>query len=115
MSEERGIIQHLFIQDRNNSNKICYICGEAQEKHLNESNININNNNINGDINIEIQNEVNEINQSGIRNNSIGSNNHTINMKLTKKNQMNYLRILMILILKCFHLNMDSIVIIKIL
>ena len=68
MSEERGIIQHRFIQDRNTSNKICYICGEAQEKHLNELNINNNNNDINEDINIEIQNEVNEINQSGIRN-----------------------------------------------
>ena len=66
MSVERGIIQHRFIQERNTSNKICYICGEAQEKHLNELNINNNNN-------------INEINQSGIRNNSIGSNNQTIN------------------------------------
>ena len=89
MSEERGIIQHRFIQDRNTSNKICYICGEAQEKHLNELNINNNNNDINEDINIEIQNEVNEINQSGIRNNSIGSNNHTINMIVNNIEKIN--------------------------
>ena len=47
MAIENDIIQHRFIKDRNNSNNICYICGEHQQKHL--SDIirweNINNNN----------------------------------------------------------------------
>ena len=38
MAIENGIIQHRFIQDRNNSNNLCYICGEQQKIHLNELN-----------------------------------------------------------------------------
>ena len=38
MAIENGIIQHRFIQDRNNSNNLCYICGEQQKMHLNELN-----------------------------------------------------------------------------
>ena len=49
MDIENGIIQHRFIKDRNNSNNICYICGEEEKKHLKELNNeiikNINNNN----------------------------------------------------------------------
>ena len=49
MDIENGIIQHRFIKDRNNSNSICYICGEEEKKHLKELNNeiikNINNNN----------------------------------------------------------------------
>ena len=49
MDIENGIIQHRFIKDRNNSNNICYICGEGEKKHLKELNNeiikNINNNN----------------------------------------------------------------------
>ena len=55
MDIENGIIQHHFIQDRNISNQMCYICGESKEKHLKEkelkeninNNINMNQNNIN--------------------------------------------------------------------
>ena len=49
MDIENGIIQHRYIKDRNNSNNICYICGEEEKKHLKELNNeiikNINNNN----------------------------------------------------------------------
>ena len=49
MDIENGIIQHRFIKDRNNSNNICYICGEEEKNHLKELNNeiikNINNNN----------------------------------------------------------------------
>ena len=38
MDIENGIIQHRFIKDRNNSNNICYICGEEEKKHLKELN-----------------------------------------------------------------------------
>ena len=51
MAIENGIIQHIFVPDRNNSNNLCYICGNAQEKHLN--NLNINDNNIINQINIK--------------------------------------------------------------
>ena len=47
MAIENDIIQHRFIKDRNNSNNICYICGEHQQKHLSDiirwENINKNN------------------------------------------------------------------------
>jgi len=44
MAIENGIIQHRFVPDRNNSNKLCYICGEAEEIHLKELKTNLNNN-----------------------------------------------------------------------
>ena len=43
MAIENGIIQHRFVQDRNSSNKLCYICGEPEEIHLKELNISSNN------------------------------------------------------------------------
>ena len=37
MAIENGIIQHRYLQDRrNNTNKLCYICGEPKEIHLND-------------------------------------------------------------------------------
>ena len=35
LSFENGIIQHIFVQDRNNNeNSICYLCGEKKDIHL---------------------------------------------------------------------------------
>ena len=58
MAIENGIIQHRFVQDRNSSNKLCYICGEPEEIHLRELNINLNDNN-----NININNNLEKINE----------------------------------------------------
>ena len=60
MSIENGIIQHRFVTDRNISNKLCYICGEAKEIHLKELNTNLNNNNNNFNNNLEKINEEKE-------------------------------------------------------
>ena len=44
LSLENGIIQHIFVQDRNNiENNICYLCGENKNIHLNSNVFNSNN------------------------------------------------------------------------
>ena len=58
MAIENGIIQHRFIQERNNSNDICYICGERRRKHLNERN-----DLIDDDNNINNNNDINTLNK----------------------------------------------------
>ena len=63
MSIENGIIQHRFVQDRNSSNKLCYICGEPEEIHLKELNANINNNNINNNVNNKEKNNLKKIDE----------------------------------------------------
>ena len=82
MAIENGIIQHRFVQDRNSSNKLCYICGEAEEIHLKELNANLNNN-----ININYkENNLEKINEekesigtiSFKEKNFIQENNHVI-------------------------------------
>ena len=57
MAIENGIIQHRFVNDRNISNSMCYICGEKQDIHLKEFNINdsINENIKENDIQINIE------------------------------------------------------------
>ena len=42
LSKENGINQHIFINNKNNSN-ICEICGEKKNEHINEINNSINN------------------------------------------------------------------------
>ena len=67
LSLENGIIQHIFVQDRNNiENNICYLCGENKNIHLNSNVFNSNNSNINNsdssfnnNINNNIKNEEN--------------------------------------------------------
>ena len=77
MAIENGIIQHLFVYDRDISNNKCYICGEEKKMHLNElfSNIILNNNENN---NIDVDNslryeeskkEENDINHDESQNN----------------------------------------------
>ena len=75
MSEENGIIQHRFVQNRRDiENKLCYICGQHEEFHLKEININNNNEEIKI-INFIEKNSVNE----SIDNKSINSlGNHYI-------------------------------------
>ena len=75
MSEENGIIQHRFVQNRRDiENKLCYICGRHEEFHLKEININNNNEEIKI-INFIEKNSVNE----SIDNKSINSlGNHYI-------------------------------------
>ena len=59
MSEENGIIQHRFVQNRRDiENKLCYICGQHEEFHLKE--ININNNEEIKIINFIEKNSLNE-------------------------------------------------------
>ena len=60
MAIENGIIQHRFIQGRNNSNNICYICGEIRGRHMNEINELSENNNINNNGNINSFNKFEE-------------------------------------------------------
>ena len=79
MSTENRIIQHRFIKDRRNtSNIMCYICGESEEKHLRE--LNINNSTNNNQINLEDNKEQSERND--IKTNH---NNNLVNSK-TKSN-----------------------------
>ena len=109
-STNNGIIQHRFVQDRNQNNIFCYICGEKKEIHLgyipenngineneNENNINnkinnsqisnnIENNNLNN--NIEIKN--NEIDNNEI---NIEFNNNEINNNENINNDINNLEI----------------------
>ena len=61
LSEENGIIQHRFVQNRRDlSCKFCYICGDDEKHHLKELNANRNNNNNENKINnIIIENNIN--------------------------------------------------------
>ena len=114
-STNNNIIQHRFIQDKNKSNILCYICGEKKEKHLgyiheinNENNVNINDNiEINNieirDIEIEdientsseikeIENNNNEVNNNEINNNEIDvefNNNKIDNNNKIHSNDIN--------------------------
>ena len=80
MSVDNGIIQHRFIQDRrNNSNKMCYICGEEEEIHLIELNVNnINSNIIEEDKKDEIDYRNNIGNKVILKDNIIHSRNSSI-------------------------------------
>ena len=73
MAIENDIIQHRFIKDRNNSNNICYICGEHQQKHL--SDIirweNINNNNQIRNNNLSNKYLINNFRESNTNNSDI--------------------------------------------
>ena len=79
-----GIIQHKFLKDREPSNTLCYLCGQAEDVHLNEVNISLNviNNVINDKDNIEEEEkEGNENISKQIQENEINNNenNDTIN------------------------------------
>jgi len=89
MAIVNNIIQHRFIKDnRNINNKLCYICGEDENIHLKELNLNNrNNNNQNNNSNNEINKSDNnsiyfsiENNNKNIENNNEnnGSNNNSI-------------------------------------
>ena len=52
MAINNGIIQHRFVKNnRNNNNKLCYICGEDEKNHLKELNVNNSINDSNNSIN----------------------------------------------------------------
>jgi hypothetical protein len=90
MSVDNGIIQHRFIQDRrNNSNKMCYICGEEEEIHLIELNVNnINSNIIEEDKKDEIDYRNNIGNKVILKDNIIHSRNSSIKED-NNKNEIN--------------------------
>ena len=90
MSVDNGIIQHRFIQDRrNNSNKMCYICGEEEDKHLIELNVNnINSNIIEEDKKDENDNINNNGNKIILKDNIIHSRNFSIKED-NNKNEIN--------------------------
>ena len=107
-SANNGIIQHRFIQDRNQNNIFCYICGEKKEIHLGyipeNNDINENENNINNKINnSELSNNIennNFNNNIEIKNNEIDNNqiniefnNNEINNNGNINNDINNLEI----------------------
>ena len=74
MAIDDGIIQRRFVRNRHSSKNKCYICGEARDIHLKESDNNQNNlKNIKED-----EKEDNENNISSIQNSEI-TNNDNIN------------------------------------
>ena len=78
MSTENRIIQHRFIKDRRNtSNIMCYICGESEEKHLRELNINNSTNSNNNQINLEDNKEQSERNDINTNQNNNLENSKT--------------------------------------
>ena len=82
MSTENGIIQHRFIKDRRNaSNIMCYICGESEENHLRELNINNSTNSNNNQINLEDNKEPSERNDI-----NTNHNNNNLDNSKTKNN-----------------------------
>ena len=99
MAIENGIIQHIFVPDRNYSNNLCYICGDIQEKHLN--NLNINDNIINQINNKEEfgeeqkeENEIkNQFNNEYRKSEIINLNNEIISVSIKNKDKDNILKL----------------------
>ena len=79
MSEENGIIQHRFVQNRRDlSCKFCYICGDDKKHHLKELNANRNNNNNENKINNNSNKEEEKVADKNV--------NTNINIDQIKKN-----------------------------
>jgi len=89
MTIENGIIQHRFVHNRNNSNNICYICGEEQEIHLKELKMSIN---VNSENSLEESKrdqsknyEANEKNKNNSNNNFLSCGSLIISFKKEKE------------------------------
>ena len=81
MDIENGIIQHRFIRNRDISNKLCYICGEHEEFHLKELNINKNNDTFENNKD-QKENDNNNINDNNInKNNNINNSRNSLGTK----------------------------------
>ena len=95
MAIENGIIQHRYLQDRrNNTNKLCYICGESKEIHLNELNNSMNINNEDKSEKNEEENGNNEIsfnkaNKNELENNNINNIINTFDLSFKKNSVIN--------------------------
>ena len=84
MAIVNNIIQHRFIKDnRNMNNKLCYICGEKENIHLKELNLNNINNNQNANDNNEINNSDNNSIYYSIDNNTLNKNTENDNEDIT--------------------------------
>ena len=96
-STNNEIIQHRFIQDRNQNNIFCYICGGKKEIHLGyipeNNDINENENNINNKVsNSQLSNNIennNFNNNIEIKNNEIDNNKIYIGFNHNEINEIN--------------------------